>query len=304
MKTPRSTSPQRTGFTLIELLVVIAIIAILAGLLLPALAKAKNKGKGISCLNNIKQMGLASPIYAGDNDDKLTFSWIGNSGTAGSSVYDVAYPADNSLYGAVNGQSMLGKYLSVTTETNSLSIVKSLACPSYFINPRAAELPGSQRDVPAVYGTTFGIGWVRYAHYRLNPYLGNNGLGPGIEAGMGSFGAGFGSATPYPNHLAVRLGAVVNPDQRVLAFDIKQGNARQPYCNTPGGANGTWNNSQGDNDRDNGLNYTQTWQAPGIGLMHENRSQIAFIDGHSEAVPKVSPITFGTSTDTYWTLYR
>ena len=148
---------RRGCFTLIELLVVIAIIAILAAMLLPALGKARKAARSSTCLSNLKQLGTAIQMYAGDNNDVIVNGKVKQ--TTGLWAYQTRWPAFISGYGGTSDSST-GPY-------GVKYVVGDMNPPNYksvFLCPEAAG---------AVFASN-----ASYKYFWGGSYIGNNYLMP------------------------------------------------------------------------------------------------------------------------------
>jgi len=137
------------GFTLIELLVVIAIIAILAAMLLPALARAREQARRASCINNLKQLGLSIHMYAQDFDEQLP---SGASATASFQTMIEQYVSNMSLFICPSTSSDAATDTTLTTATLDYAYVIDLREHDPSDTPVAMDENGGTLDTTDNHG--------------------------------------------------------------------------------------------------------------------------------------------------------
>lgn len=249
---PTVPSRRFAGFTLIELLVVIAIIAILAGMLLPALAKAKTKAQGIQCMNNTRQLMLAWRQYAEENSDRLPYAYV-SAGNARSpfvwvqGILDFSPSRPENYDPAVNIKtSLLAPFLGNNTVV--------WRCPAD--TARVRDRTG--KNVP------------RVRSMAMNNWVGGNGDNPNQLSGFWG--------TEWRVYSKLSDMTIPGPSMTFVLLDEREDSINDAYFVV---------NMSGSDPRN-----PAAYQLPdGPANYHNNAAGFAFADGHSEIKKWVDPKT-------------
>lgn len=204
---------RRKGFTLIELLVVIAIIAILAAILFPVFAKAREKANTASCQSNLKQIGLSVAMYAQDYDETLPIFKA-----------DVNATGPATAFITIAGQSSGTYWISLLTpyiKNDQIWFCPSTKKPSYFVNSYLAVANGPYVYYPPQTGKTL----ARIPSPAATPMLADN------DQKIGKTCPGFSDLTYAQGYCAGNMGDTHNGGGNVLFCDghVKWLNSRGGY---------------------------------------------------------------------------
>ena len=284
--------PEQRGFTLIELLVVIAIIAILAAILFPVFAKAREKARQISCASNLKQIGLATLQYVQDNDEtfyphRFNCDAAGNVTSGGAAGTCAQYTSGSVAAAGLAGgaeQRFYWMYM-LQPYTKSYAVFKCPSSPSAF----TADTPVGARTIPT--GTAGAVG---------QDYGGQNSYGHN-DAWMSPAGP-FGGGGSLP--AGVKDAGIPRPASTVLITDSTYygvvpdiyGESGQPLRNSPNGGaqEQAYVNAQGTFYRNYWKNIgNAAWDyqgdSPAVALQkgpqrHTGFVNCQFADGHVKAI--------------------